>query len=73
MVKPLYGMVSDFIPLFGYRRRSYLLLTNGAVVAALLWATQVLAPSAIIFALLLTAIALATASTVCGALLVENG
>jgi MFS family permease len=73
VVKPLYGMVSDFIPLFGYRRRSYLLLANVAVVAAFLWATQVLAPSAIIFALVLTAIALATASTVCGALLVENG
>jgi MFS family permease len=73
VVKPLYGMVSDFIPLFGYRRRSYLLLANVAVVAAFLWATQVLAPSAIILALVLTAIALATASTVCGALLVENG
>lgn len=72
VVKPLYGIVSDFIPLFGYRRRSYLVLANIAVVAAFLWATQVLAPSAIVFALLLTAIALATASTVCGALLVEN-
>jgi MFS family permease len=72
VVKPLYGMVSDFIPLFGYRRRSYLLLANIAVIAAFLWATQVLAPTAIILALLLTAIALATASTMCGALLVEN-
>ena len=73
VVKPLYGIVSDFLPLFGYRRRSYLLLANAGAVAAFLWTTQVLAPGAIVFALLLTAIAMAVASTVCGALLVENG
>ncbi len=73
IIKPLYGMVSDFLPLFGYRRRSYLLLANVAAVAAFLWTTQVLAPASIVFALLLTAIALAASSTVCGALLVENG
>ncbi len=73
VIKPLYGMVSDFLPLFGYRRRSYLLLANAAAIAAFLWTTQVLAPAAIVFALLLTAIAMAISSTVCGALLVENG
>ncbi len=73
VVKPLYGMVSDFLPLFGYRRRSYLILANAGAVAAFLWTTQVLAPPAIVLALLLTAIAMATVSTVCGALLVENG
>jgi MFS family permease len=73
VVKPIYGMVSDFFPLFGYRRRSYLLVANAAAIAAFLWTTQVLAPSAIVFALLLTAIAMAMSSTVCGALLVENG
>jgi BT1 family len=26
IIKPLYGLVSDLIPLFGYRRKSYLLL-----------------------------------------------
>jgi MFS family permease len=73
VVKPLYGMVSDFLPLFGYRRRSYLLLANAVAVAAFLWTTRVLAPAAIVLALLLTAIAMAASSTVCGALLVENG
>jgi MFS family permease len=73
VVKPLYGIVSDFVPLFGYRRRSYLLVANAVAVAVFLWGTQVLAPSAIIFMLLLSAVALAMASTVCGALLVENG
>ena len=32
---------SDFLPLFGYRRRSYLLLANVGAVAAFLWTTQV--------------------------------
>jgi MFS family permease len=73
IVKPLYGMLSDFLPLFGYRRRSYLLLANAGAIAAFLWTTQVLAPGSIVFALLLTSIAMAISSTVCGALLVENG
>jgi MFS family permease len=73
VVKPLYGMLSDFLPLFGYRRRSYLLAANVCAIAAFLWTTQVLAPASIVFALLLTSIAMAISSTVCGALLVENG
>ena len=73
VVKPLYGMLSDFLPLFGYRRRSYLLLANVGAIAAFLWTTQALTPAPIVFALLLTSIAMAASSTVCGALLVENG
>ena len=73
VIKPLYGLVSDFLPLFGYRRRSYLLLSNLAAVAAFAWVTQVTAPGPIVFALLLTSIAMAVSSTLCGALLVENG
>jgi MFS family permease len=73
IVKPLYGMLSDFLPLFGYRRRSYLLLANVGAIAAFLWTTQALTPAPIVFALLLTSIAMAASSTVCGALLVENG
>ena len=73
VVKPLYGMLSDFLPLFGYRRRSYLMLANAGAIAAFLWTTQALAPAPIVFALLLTSIAMAASSTVCGALLVENG
>ena len=73
VVKPLYGIVSDFLPLFGYRRRSYLLFSGVATIVAFLFTAQTLAPAAIVSALLLTSIALAAASTVCGALLVENG
>ncbi|HVC61122.1 MAG TPA: MFS transporter [Acetobacteraceae bacterium] len=73
VVKPLYGLVSDFLPLFGYRRRSYLLLSNLAAIAAFAGVTQVVTPGAIVFALVLTSIAMAVSSTLCGALLVENG
>src|SRR5215472_9097595 len=73
VVKPIYGIISDFLPLFGYRRRSYLLLANFAAIAAFASTTQLLVPASIVLALVFTAIAMAIASTVCGALLVENG
>lgn len=34
LVKPLYGLLSDFVPLFGRRRKSYLLLTTALAAAA---------------------------------------
>jgi MFS family permease len=73
VVKPLYGMISDFLPLFGYRRRSYLLAANAAAVVAFVWIVRAEAPATIILGLLVTAVAMALSSTVCGALLVENG
>jgi MFS family permease len=73
IIKPLYGVISDFLPLFGYRRRSYLLLSNVAAGGAFLAVAQVVTPSAIVVSLLLTSIAMAVSSTLCGALLVENG
>src|SRR5262245_51919005 len=73
IIKPLYGLVSDFIPLFGYRRKSYLVLANVGASAAFLWATQLTAPSQLLVAFLLTAYAMAISSTLTGAVLVENG
>ncbi|HTV36344.1 MAG TPA: MFS transporter [Xanthobacteraceae bacterium] len=73
VIKPLYGLVSDFLPLFGYRRKSYLLLANVAAIGGYFWATQIAAPSLLLFALMLTAYAMAISSTLCGAVLVENG
>lgn len=73
VIKPLYGMVSDFVPLFGYRRRSYLLLANLGAVAAFAWLAGLSAPALIVPALVVSAVAMAISSTLCGALLVENG
>jgi BT1 family len=73
IIKPLYGLVSDFLPLAGYRRRSYLLLASLAASAAYAWVGMLSGPGAIIPALVVTSVAMAAASTVCGGLLVENG
>ena len=73
MIKPLYGLVSDLIPVFGYRRKSYLLLANAAAIAGFLLVTQLNVPNQLVFAFLLTAFATAISSAVSGAVLVENG
>jgi MFS family permease len=33
-IKPVYGLISDFVPLFGRRRKSYLMLTSGLAAAS---------------------------------------
>jgi MFS family permease len=73
IIKPVYGIVSDFLPLFGYRRKTYLVLANAAAAGAYCWATQITPPEELVFVLLLTAYGMAISSTVCGAVLVENG
>ena len=73
VIKPLYGAVSDFLPLFGYRRKSYLILANVVALGAFLWLARATEPGQLGFALLLTAYAMAISSTLCGALLVQNG
>jgi hypothetical protein len=73
IIKPVYGIVSDFLPLFGSRRKAYLVIANAAATAAYFWVTQIAAPGQLVFALLLTAYAMAISSTLCGAILVENG
>jgi predicted MFS family arabinose efflux permease len=73
IIKPVYGIVSDFLPIFGYRRKAYLVLANAAGAVAYCWVTQITEPSQLVFALLLTAYAMAISSTLCGAILVENG
>jgi MFS family permease len=33
LIKPVYGLISDFVPLFGQRRKSYFILTSGIAAA----------------------------------------
>jgi MFS family permease len=73
IIKPVYGLVSDFVPLFGYRRKSYLILANIAAAAGYLWAATLDKPGNLLPALMITAYAMAISSTLCGAVLVENG
>src|SRR6266436_820818 len=72
-IKPLYGIVSDFIPLFGYRRKTYLVAANVVAAVGYLLSLDVSSPASLVFLLLLTAYGMAIASTLCGALLVEKG
>ena len=73
IIKPLYGLVSDLFPLFGYRRTSYLMLANTGAAIAYALVAWLDTPSSFALPLILTAYALATASTLCGALLAEKG
>ena len=73
IIMPIYGAISDFAPLFGYRRKPYLLVANLIAAGAFFWVTQLTAPGQLLWALQLTAYAMAISSTVCGAVLVENG
>jgi MFS family permease len=74
-VKPLYGLLSDLVPLLGYRRRSYLLLTTA--VAALGWLALGMLPAygwGLTLAILgLTGLGLAFTDVLCDAVMVEEG
>ena len=74
-VKPLYGLTSDLVPLLGYRRRSYLLVTTA--MAALGWLVLGLLPTypwGLTLAILgLTGLGLAFTDVLCDAVMVEEG
>jgi MFS family permease len=77
MIKPAFGLLSDFVPLFGSRRRNYLLMANGgAALSLLLLALVPIAPGSLwlLFALLLpTTMASALGDVIVDALMVEKG
>jgi predicted MFS family arabinose efflux permease len=74
-IKPLYGLLSDFVPLFGTRRRSYFLIMSGG--AALAAAGVSLMPQApyVALATMITLLWLGVGFTdvLTDALMVENG
>ena len=74
-VKPLYGLLSDLVPLLGYRRRSYLLVTTA--MAALGWLVLGTLPaypwSPTLAMLGLTGLGLAFTDVLCDAVMVEEG
>src|SRR6266513_4627314 len=68
VIKPLYGLISDFVPFLGYRRKSYLFLMNGLAAAGFLWLTGLLTPQWIVAALVLTALGIASSDVLVDAL-----
>ena len=74
IIKPIYGIISDFLPLFGYRRKAYLILSNVLATASYLALAPAVSPGAVIFYVMLTAYGMAARpARFTGALLVENG
>jgi MFS family permease len=74
-VKPLYGLLSDLVPLLGYRRRSYLLGTTALATTG--WLTLGILPrypyGVTLTLLTLTGLGLAFTDVLCDAVMVEEG
>jgi MFS family permease len=75
-LKPLYGLLSDFLPLFGTRRKSYLALATGAIAVSMLALSASPVPpgaSATLFGwLMVSAVAVAVADVATDALMIES-
>src|SRR6266508_1757442 len=75
LIKPIYGLLSDFVPLFGYHRKSYLILTSATAAAAglLLGVTGDHSYWRMVTFFTLMALGLAFTDVLVDALMVENG
>ena len=75
LIKPVYGLISDFVPLFGQRRKSYFLLSSGMAAAMGLSLSMMGSYTywgvAILFTLM--GLGLAFTDVLTDALMVENG
>jgi hypothetical protein len=75
LIKPVYGLISDFVPLFGQRRKSYFLLSSGMAAAMGFVLTMMGSYTywgvAIFFTLM--GLGLAFTDVLTDALMVENG
>jgi folate/biopterin transporter len=73
LIKPLYGFISDGIPLFGYRRRSYLVLCG--LLGAVCWASLsffIDSKYAAMTAILLSSLSVAFSDVVVDSMVVEK-
>jgi folate/biopterin transporter len=72
-IKPLFGFMSDGLPIFGYRRRPYLILSGLVGVSA--WvslATVVHTAAAATFAIVITSLSVAVSDVIVDSLIVER-
>ena len=72
-VKPIYGALSDNVPLFGSRRRSYLVAANGLAATACLALWLAFSQVSVMICLFLLSLGMALSSAVAGGVLVESG
>lgn len=73
VIKPLYGLISDFFPLLGYRRKSYLLLVNGIAALSFLSIVGIHDTRLLMLAMFMTGIGVAASDVIVDALMVEAG
>jgi MFS family permease len=73
MVKPLYGLLIDFVPLWGYRRKSYLVLMAGCAAAGYATLARVMSTEFIVWALFVSTLGIAAIDVVVDTLMVEEG
>ena len=73
MIKPLYGLLVDLVPLWGYRRKTYLMVTAGLATIGILGLIQFASPDVMIWALLVATMGIAATDVVVDALMVEQG
>ena len=73
-IKPLYGMLSDFLPIFGLRRKSYFILT-GILATVTYLSLSFLYPSytVVLTVLFVAAVCFAFSDVLCDAVMVEKG
>ncbi len=73
IIKPVFGLVSDGLPIFGYRRRPYLILSG--FLGAISWislATVVNTPIAAVLAIALSSLSVAVSDVIVDSLVVER-
>lgn len=73
MIKPLYGLISDYLPLGGFRRKSYLLLMNMLAAVGFLVVSGTNDVDAVRLALVLTAFGTAFSDVAIDGLMIELG
>lgn len=73
VIKPLYGLISDYVPLFGYRRKTWLMVLNLLGASGFLWLSGLTDTGSLIVALTLTAFGTAASDVIIDALMVEKG
>ena len=72
-IKPVFGLVSDLVPFYGFRRKSYLILMSAMSIVGFLWLAGLTDPPAIVSALFLVSMASAFSDVLVDALMVEVG
>ena len=73
LIKPIYGLITDYFPFLGYRRKSWLMIVNFAACVGFLTVSGAEHPIFIIMALTLTSIGVAASDVITDEITVEKG